>query len=53
MQKQLTESQEGASKGETRLSQAINNIRALQDERSSLEAKLSQKQAALTTQVSN
>ena len=51
MKKQLQEAAEGHSKSESKLTVALNNMRQLQEEKGSLEAKLGQKQAALVAQV--
>lgn len=51
--KQLNESQESQSKGDTKLTKCQQNLRILQDEKGSLEAKLGQKSIALQSQVDN
>ncbi|KAF4520433.1 hypothetical protein B566_EDAN004004 [Ephemera danica] len=50
-QKQLNEVQDAQGKGDARLNQVMHNVKALQEEKGNLEAKLAQKQAALTTQT--
>ena len=51
VKKQLQENQELQNKVETKLNTALQNVRVIQDEKSSLETKLGQKQAALQAQV--
>lgn len=51
MKKQLHEVSETQSKGDTKLNSVLQNLRALHDEKTALEAKLAQKQAALQAQV--
>ena len=51
MKKQLTEASDIQGKSDTKLSQALQGLRVLQEEKGSLEAKLGQKQAALQAQV--
>jgi rootletin len=51
MKKQLQEAQELQNKVDAKLNTALQNVRAVQDEKGSLEAKLGQKQAALQAQV--
>lgn len=52
IKKQLSETQESQSKGDTKLNKVMQNLRNLQDEKGSLEAKLGQKSVALQAQVS-
>jgi hypothetical protein len=49
--KQLQEAQELQNKVDAKLNTALQNVRAFQDEKGALEAKLGQKQAILQTQV--
>jgi hypothetical protein len=49
--KQLQEAQELQNKVDAKLNTALQNVRAVQDEKGSLEAKLGQKQAILQAQV--
>lgn len=51
VKKQLNESQESQNKGDNKLSKCMQNLRVLQDEKGSLEAKLGQKTIALQSQV--
>lgn len=51
MKKQLNEASDIQGKSDTKLSQALQGLRVLQEEKGSLEAKLGQKQAALQAQV--
>jgi len=51
MKRQLSEASEIQNKGDNKLGQALQNLRLLQEEKGSLEAKLGQKQAALQAQV--
>lgn len=51
MKKQIKEASDVQSKSDEKLSHALQNLRMLQDEKNSLEAKLGQKQAALQAQV--
>lgn len=51
VKKQLAESQENQTKSESKMSHVHANLRALQDEKAAIEAKLSQKQAAFQAQV--
>lgn len=53
MKRQLQEAAESHSKSESKLTASLNNLRQLQEEKGSLEAKLGQKQAALIAQVSS
>lgn len=52
MKRQLNEASDIQGKSDTKLSQALQGLRVLQEEKGSLEAKLGQKQAALQAQVS-
>ncbi|CAH1181054.1 unnamed protein product [Phyllotreta striolata] len=49
--KQLNEAQEGLSKGDNKLAKIVQNVRALQEEKSGLEAKLGQKSVELQAQA--
>lgn len=51
MKKQLNEASDLQAKSDEKLSHALQNLRALQDEKSNLETKLGQKQAALQAEV--
>lgn len=51
MKRQLQEAAEAHSKSESKLNAAVINLRQLQEEKGSLEAKLGQKQATLIAQV--
>lgn len=51
MKKQLHEVSENQSKGDTKLNSVLQGYRALQEEKTGLEAKLGQKKAALQAQV--
>lgn len=51
MKKQLQEAQDTQSKGDTKVTKLMSNLRTLQDEKGSLEAKLGQKTKALQAQV--
>jgi hypothetical protein len=51
-QKQLKEAVDAQGKGDSRLTSAMQTIRSLQDERSKLSAKLSQKDVSIAAQVS-
>lgn len=51
MKKQLQEAQELQVKGDGKLTNALTNLRQLQEEKSNLETKLGQKQATLQAQV--
>jgi rootletin len=51
MKKQLQEAHELQNKVDAKLSTALQNVRAVQDEKGTLEAKLGQKQAVLQGQV--
>lgn len=49
--KQLNEAQDVQNRVDDKLSNALNNLRAIQEEKVSMESKLGQKQAALNAQV--
>lgn len=49
--KQLDEAQQHQNKGDSKLTKVMQNLRILQDEKGSLEAKLGQKSVELQTQV--
>lgn len=49
--KQLDEAQEHQNKGDSKLTKVMQNLRILQDEKGSLEAKLGQKSVELQSQV--
>jgi len=51
VKKQLQEAHELQNKVDAKLNTALQNVRAFQDEKGALEAKLGQKQAILQTQV--
>lgn len=51
--KQLNETQEGLNKGDNKLTKVLQSVRALQDEKCNLEAKLGQKSVELQAQVNN
>lgn len=51
MKKQLQEAHDTQNKGDTKLSKVLHNLKTLQDEKGSLEAKLGQKSVALQAQV--
>lgn len=51
MKKQLNEASDLQAKSDEKLSHALQNLRALQDEKNNLETKLGQKQAALQAEV--
>ncbi|KAK6626450.1 hypothetical protein RUM44_008923 [Polyplax serrata] len=51
MKKQINEASDLQNKSDEKLSHALQNLRVLQDEKNSLEAKLGQKQAALQAQT--
>lgn len=51
LKKQLKESQENQSNTDIKVNNLLANIRTLQEEKKSLEAKLTQKQAGYQTQV--
>lgn len=51
IKKQLNEAHDSQSKGDTKVTKLMSNLRTLQDEKGSLEAKLGQKTKAFQAQV--
>jgi hypothetical protein len=51
VKKQLHEAHESQSKGDSKLNKVLQSLRGLQDEKGSLETKLSQKSVELQSQV--